>query len=605
MDSNENNDHVIKTDEPAAGYEPADPEDSDVDDYDEEEPEEPEEPVPEKKHRFHKPGRIILLLILIAGAVLGGWWFFLRPSKSSDKTAALTDASSTYVRSVTLSKGSLENTVTAAGTIASQDTSNVTTSLKYVVKSIDVKVGDSVQAGDTLVTLDTSELEKQIARKEASDQESYEKLKRTLEDATYSKNDAYTAMANAKSALATAQTNYDNAAAVYNKAKSEVSTFQSNYDYLSAELVTATTNENTALNTLQSASSACLAAGYESDCSTAPTGDALKSAYDIAVNAEVITSSAYTTAKTAADSAAAELKDKQTSVNYASSESAYNSTSSALAQAQSTYDNAAQKFNTVNAAFFDAQNALAKGVTDNDLEDLRSNLEKCTLKSETAGVVTAINATVGSTVTDSTVATIQNTSSLQITVPVDEYDIKSIEKGMTAVITSDAITEELQGTVSTVSPVATASNQGQSSSSFNVTVTINGSTDVLLIGMSAEVKIVLSSTGDVYTVPIDAVGKDDDGNSVIYVKGENGTYSPVKVTTGEQNDYFIEISGSDLKDGLTVRASADAEAAAVSSAASATSSSDAAFSFGMGGAQQGSDNMPAGGAPSGGRPGDN
>ncbi len=615
MEDDALNSSFIEADETEEEYEAADTEDSANDDYEDEEETEEAEEKPKKKHHFHKPGKKFFIILLVIAVALGaGWWFFLRPKLSSDKTASMATSNSTYVRSVTLSKGSLENTVTADGTIASQDTSNVTTTLKYVVKSIDVSVGDSVQAGDTIVTLDTTELEKQIARKQTSDQEAYEKLERSLEDATYSKNDAYTTMANAKTALTTAQTNYDNAVAVYNTAKSEVSTFQSNYDYLAAQLVTATSNENTALAALQSAASACSAAGYGTDCSTAPDGDTLKTTYNNAVNTETITSSTYSSAKSAAESAATELKDKQTSVSYTSAESTYNSTSTALTQAQTTYDNAAQKFNTVNAAFFDAQNALAKGVTDTDLEDLKTNLENCTLKAETAGVVTAINATVGSTVTDSTVATIQNTSSLQITVSVDEYDIQDIEKGMTATITSDAITDELQGTVSTVSPVATTSNQGQSSSSFNVTVTINNSTDALLIGMSAEVKIILSSTGDVYTVPIDAVGTDDSGNSVIYVKGDDGTYSPVVVTTGESNDYYIEVSGSELTDGMNVRASADADAAAVSSAAAATASSDAAFSFGMsgdtsGGGLQGGGEMPSGGgiggAPSGGGPGGN
>ena len=55
-----------------------------------------------------------------------------------------------------------------------------------------------------------------------------------------------------------------------------------------------------------------------------------------------------------------------------------------------------------------------------------------------AGIVAALNATVGSAVTDSVVATIQDTDALKIAITVEEYDIASLQVGLPVIITSDA-----------------------------------------------------------------------------------------------------------------------------------------------------------------------
>lgn len=616
MDNEELNSPFIEADETDEDDQPEDENMTDDSAEEEELPDEEddgEEEKLKKKHHFHKPGKKFFIILLVIVLALGcGYWFLLRPKLTSTKSAA---QDTSYVRSVTLSKGSLENTVTADGTIASQDTSSVTTTLKYTVKTIDVSVGDTVAAGDTIVTLDTTELEKQIERKETADEESLEKLQKSFEDAGYSKQSAYDTMANAKSDLADAQTAADEAASAFSTASSQVSNYLTYSDQATAFLENATNAKNYC--DADSTSSSCTTgiSTAQSSYSTASTGMA-NSDFTFADCSDTLTSDGLYACAVSYNSymngQTGKASTMKSNVDYDSLEKANDTAQSALDQAQSTYDKVAQQFNTVNAQYFDAQDALNKGVTDDDLEDLKTDLANCTLKAETAGVVTEINATVGSAASG-TVATIQNTNSLQITVSVDEYDIQSIEKGMTATITSDAITDELTGTVSTVSPVATTSNQGQSSSSFDVTVTIDGETNALLIGMSAEVKIILSSTGDVYTVPIDAVGTDDSGNSVIYVQGDDGTYSPVTVTTGDSNDYYIEVSGSDLKDGMKVRASADADAAAVSTAAASSASSDSSFSLGgmsgdsSGGSQGGGDMQGGGGgnAPSGGGPGGN
>ena len=68
--------------------------------------------------------------------------------------------------------------------------------------------------------------------------------------------------------------------------------------------------------------------------------------------------------------------------------------------------------------------------------------------------------------------------------------------------------------------------------------------------MTAKCSIVKKEASDVYAVPYDAVHKEN-GESYILVKDGDST-SKVTVTTGMETDYYIEVQGSDLQEGLQV-----------------------------------------------------
>src|SRR5699024_980222 len=76
-----------------------------------------------------------------------------------------------YVRTTTLTRTSLEDSVTVTGTVASGSEASVTVAdnaKTYKVATVEVEVGDTVQAGDVICTLDTSDLEKQSDSAELS-----------------------------------------------------------------------------------------------------------------------------------------------------------------------------------------------------------------------------------------------------------------------------------------------------------------------------------------------------------------------------------------------------------------------------------------------------
>ena len=171
------------------------------------------------------------------------------------------------------------------------------------------------------------------------------------------------------------------------------------------------------------------------------------------------------------------------------------------------------------------------------------------------GTITALDATVGS-VCSGTVATIQNTDALVVDVTIPANSVPKLSTGMTCHITSDATGDAvINGTLTQIDPVA--NDKG----SFGAKVVVNGDADGLLIGISAKVEIVISEKDNVFIVPRDAVATADDGSSYVLRKtggeGVDMTFEQVTVTTGDTNDFYVEITGSDLQEGDVIRSSAD------------------------------------------------
>ena len=525
----------------------------------------------------HKKALIAVVLIL-AIAVAGLWYFRLRRP-----TMPVAVQGGSYVRTVTLQKGTLDDSISASGTVESSDVSNVTTDLKYTVKTVDVQVGDMVEAGDVICTLDTESLEKSIEKAKetladsmAQAEKAYQKAQESLAEAQTNTSEAKTEMDEAESAKSDAWSAYDSA-------RSKVSSFQTEADNAAAQEESALsalndamavaaekqTAYNDAYGAWKTESDRQLAADYQPADGDAEKLAGLKTAMDDAQAQLDAAAAAQTSAEAAYKQASEQSQAKQQALNEAQNtvgltglQTAYQQAQSAYEQAQTAYEQAVKNQETAQETCDDALESYNKSSESDELTDLQEQLEQCTLTAETSGKVTAVNATVGSMI-DGAAATIQNTDSLKVAITIPEYDIESVQVGMTARITSDVTDKEVSGTLSQISPTATGG--GSSSSSFAAEVTIDDADSGLLIGTNAKVEIILSTTEDVFTVPLDAIGENEAGESVIYVQTgeEDGepVFEEMTVTVGEQNDYYAQISGAELEEGLVVRASADEDEA--------------------------------------------
>lgn len=504
----------------------------------------------------HKKAVIALALLVVAAAAAA---FLLRGRFV--RPVSLPAAGGSYVRTVTLQKGTLEDSISATGTVQSSEVSNVTTDLKYTVKTVNVQVGDSVEEGDVICTLDTSELEESIqklqeslADAKAEAQKQYEKAQASLTEAEENVKSTYDDMKEAEDERDSAKSAYETAAAA-------VKGYQAEVDAANADLLTK-------LNARQAALDAYTAAGgtvdENGDPVTSATSEAASTAADLSALADALVKAngEYKSAEQTLKTAEANLQTAQSASNYTALSSTYNQAQTAYEQAKTTYENAIKTSETAEESRDTALENYNKAGESDELEELQSQLEKCTLKAETSGKVTAVNATVGSAI-DGAAATIQDTDSLKISITIAEYDIDSVSEGMHAVITSDVIDGEINGTLTQISP--TASGGGSSSSTFSAEVTVDDENSGLLIGTNAKVQIIQSTTEDVFTVPLDAIEEKEDGTSVIYVQSgeENGepVFEEVQVVVGATNDYYAEVSGVDLEEGMIVRASASLEEA--------------------------------------------
>ena len=114
-----------------------------------------------------------------------------------------------FVRTTTLQKTSLVNSVSVNGTVASGSTASVTASDSVKtckVTSVNVAVGDTVRLGDVIATLDTTDVEKQI---ESAQQNYSDSLTDASTSYVQSVEDQSTNLAQLQQDLADAQEDYD------------------------------------------------------------------------------------------------------------------------------------------------------------------------------------------------------------------------------------------------------------------------------------------------------------------------------------------------------------------------------------------------------------
>ena len=484
---------------------------------------------------------LAVVLVLAAGAFA---WKARARSAAPGQTVE-------YVRTVTLSRGSLDDVVSATGTVESADVSTVTTELKYTVQQVLVAVGDSVQEGDVICTLDTSELESQIeklkenlATQTTQAQKQYDQAAASRDEAKYALDEAYTSQNRA-------QSGYDSAKSAYDTLVSQIQPYQAAYDAALAAYQQALLANGP--GTVSAGADDSSGQGQEDAATPAASPAATPAADPVAE------------AKAALDAAESALNTMKTGLGYTAAEQAYTSAQQALNSATAAYEQAQKTYDTAQAAVDTAAETLENSGESDELDSLYEQVDACTLRAKTAGKVTALDATVGSQ-PGATVATIQDTGSLQIRINIPEYDIESVAVGLPVRITTDVTDETFTGTLTQIAPTATGG--GSSSSQFAAVVSVDGSPEALRIGTNASAEIILSSTEDVFTLPLDAIGQDESGQDVVYLQtgtDENGdpVFTATPVTVGATNDYYAEVSGEELTEGAVVRAAAD-ESQAVS-----------------------------------------
>lgn len=521
---------------------------------------------------WFRPTKKKIILVCVAVALLAAAGVAMTRANKAAKASAASDEPA--YRSVILQKDAMAESITVTGTVASADVANVTTQQTQTVESIAVQVGDQVKKGDIICTLDTADLEKELAKKQkalgtdqATAQRNYESAQESLASAQEKYQTAY-------QSYATAATDLETKRAAFLPAQTSIQTYQSAYD----AALTAEQNAGIALNSNSQIVAAQAAVDAAQAAVAAAQGGGTQQAGNSGQNTPSLQSSdalaqaqaqlaaaqaqlaqaqaqaadlakAYNDAVAARQAAENSLNTAKANCNYEALYTAYSAADQACSAAKQTYESAKQQVDAAQQQLDTAKEQLDSDTALEAVEQLQEQIEDCTIRATADGTITSLNATVGSAASSAggtPLATIQNTGALKVSVNIDENDIQQMQVGQRAIIRSDATGDkEIAGTLTQLS--VTTSENG-----FPAEVSVDDADSGLLIGVSAKVEIVLSETEGVYSVPYDAVETKDSGEKVIYIR-DGKDWKELPVTTGMETSYYIEIESDELTDGMEVR----------------------------------------------------
>ena len=467
-------------------------------------------------------------------------------------------AKAAEIQTTVLSRMTLTNTISATGYVESTETTNVYSSLSTsLVKAVNVKVGDKVNAGDILAVLDTDNLKLDISQQEAAiasanasakhnldvSQKAYDNAKATLDEGLNA------TLLQAQNAVTTAQNTLRNAQDTYDNL--DDNTDETQADYVSARNDWKDANEATkeARRDLEEAKKTGdetkIALAQDTYKKAQKIEADLKVTFDQMKEAYKATNNTYNQAETALENAKA---------NY----------ESAQKQLKAAYESIDQQIDNYSDSIKTAQIAADNQASQIALQKLKKQLADSTITAPVSGTVTAVNAKEGSPA-GSLLFVIEDTDNLQIDTTINEYDISSVKVGMKTIIKSDGVGEsEIPGTLSEIAPTSKKAADGTtitgSTIEFPAKVTVDAKSSGLRVGMNARLNMIVDTKENVFAVPYDTVFEKE-GETYIYtaVKNEKGVYTAksVPVETGIETDFYIEISGDGLSDGMIVIATPD------------------------------------------------
>lgn len=207
------------------------------------------------------------------------------------------------------------------------------------------------------------------------------------------------------------------------------------------------------------------------------------------------------------------------------------------------------------------------------IEKQKQQLDDCTIKATSDGIITNVNAVVGNP-GNGVLFQIENLDNIEITVPIKEVDIANVKVGQRAEIKTDATGDKtFPGEVESVSPSArkegvsvstsqSGNTQSQSQGTgsdagFEAKVKVDNTDENMKVGMSARVNIITNEKSDIYTVSSDSIVENEDSKS-IYVAEKNSEkpneyiIKELPIDTGLESDFNVEISGEGISDGIFV-----------------------------------------------------
>ncbi len=446
--------------------------------------------------------RAVIILVIIAVLATAIFFAFQRFQQAAA-------AAATNYQTVTLERGDLTASVGSTGTVHANQSTVVGWQLSGKVGTVDVSVGDVVQEGQVLATLDEKSLPQSVILARAD----LIAARRTRDELLNSS----VARAQANQALVLAQKEMEDA---LEKRESK------NYDRASP----ATVDEARAnLVVAEDAVSRALELYDRVDDRGA----------DDPVRAEAFAQ--LSAARRNRDRQLANLNwllGRPDTIEVSEADARVTLAEANLADAQREWDRLKDGPDPDDVAAAEARIAA-----------LESTLAQVLLEAPFAGTITQVNIKAGDQASPggNPAFRIDDLSRLLVDVEITEVDINRIRPGQPAMMTFDAIPEkEYSGRVA---EVASIGNSAQGMVNFTVTIELNSVDADVRPGMTAAVNIVTDLVENVLLVPNRAV-RLRGGQRVVYVL-RNGNPLPqmVEINLGLTSDTTSELVSGDVREG--------------------------------------------------------
>lgn len=495
------------------------------------------------------------LWIIAAVAVIVGVAAFALINTMNNRSAAQADGQAQDGQIVTVAIGDLSASVTASGNIAAPREASLNLEVTGIVTDVPVRIGDEVEAGDVLVQLDTTALDRSLANAELSLLIQEANLRNLLSGTSE------TDLASAQASVASAQANLDKIKAGANPsdlaaARASLAAAQASYDDVVAgpssdAVAQAEASLRNAEASLRQAQSA-----YDQVAGRPDVGMSQQ-----ALNLEQATNN-YNSARAAYDQAIAGSSQQQIQQARSSVEQARASlqklldspTATELTSAESQLAQAQAQLASVTTGATAEQIEVAEAQVEQarlQVQEATDNLNKASLRAPFAGVITALHVTEGERASGLAVE-IADTSSLEVVLRVDEVDIGALANDQPVVVTLETWPgETIQGRVVSIAPKAAAGSSGITS--YEVRVALNDTALPVRIGMTADADLIIDGQTGVLLAPSQAVTADREAGKY-YVNlvrpGSDGsqTITRTEVTVGLKADGNIQIT-SGLNEG--------------------------------------------------------
>jgi len=431
-------------------------------------------------------GGFLLAVILAAAVLLGGG----RSVPAVTQTAQV-------------ERGAITETVEAIGVVAAMPSASITWESDGIVSESMVKVGDQVEKGEVLLTLEDSSISSEILQARSSlleAQSEFEKMtsadsdfQAALEEVTLQESYLANKYSMRHEFYATDVTDerINSVYANYNKYKADVWELEDAYEKV-RRLDEKDSQRTAAYDALQ-------AGILKRDSQLRLLNQVMGTPYGQRTEGFFI---AY---------------DQQVAV---------------VAEAHAAYQRLIDRSDEISAA-------------QANMQALQNTVDQANIIAPFSGTVTAINSIPGNLVSSGDVAVqLDDLSSLTVDLEISQMDVNKISIGQTANLMFDAIPNAVYS--GAVIEISEASNED---AVFMVRVVLTDPDDSIKPGFSTTVSIITDQVDDALLVPNSAIQYDIDGSAYVMEAAGLGEFVSVPIKTGARSDAFTELGSGGIAEG--------------------------------------------------------